>query len=104
MAPLHNKYLASEGAVDKMNMAGPRVDHLAIVIPLEDALRIPDAHFNAFGWAYKEGKPGGRQTQDCSSGEPGEPLNSVEAKVVVKEEWGAIETPTVQSLSRMIVT
>jgi hypothetical protein len=65
---------------------------------------IPDLHYSVTSWATKKGKPQGRLITDPSFGDPEvKPLNSPEAKEMVRNAWGEINHPTLEDLVNMIL-
>ena len=103
--PLRNKYKRVAPAVNKMIWELHEQGHV-LLIPTEQARRIQGINFIAAHWAKKFKKRQGRPIIDPSKGQGMDgsaAVNSLEAKLFMKERWGAIEHPTIKDLVLMIL-
>jgi hypothetical protein len=103
--PLRTKYMEVASAVNRMMMESFISDKI-LLLPTAVAREIPGIHYSPASWAPKHGKPKGRPITDCSNAPSGSSLNDSlgEARNLAKERYGAIELPTIESISLMILT
>ena len=93
--PLRNKYKRVAPAVNKMIWDLHEQGHV-LLLPTEKAKKIKGINFIAAHWAKKFKKRQGRPIIDPSRGQGMEgsaAVNSLEAKLFMKERWGGDRTP-----------
>jgi hypothetical protein len=102
--PLRKKYKLVAQAVNKM-MFELYKKGAVLLLPTDKLVKeISDIHYSMTNWAPKKGKEQGRPISDSSFlPDDSNPLNSKEVKDIVKEEWGNIVHPTIQTLVEMVL-
>lgn len=105
---LRKKYLATGGAVDKL-IHEQYLKGTLLIIPTEDAMKIPGIHFSDQSWAAKKESDSGRVIGDLSFGGNGCNVNGstkegreeIRAKIV--GWWTAIELPTLERIMEKVL-
>jgi len=96
---LRHKYLAVASAVNKL-VYEQYIKGNIVILPTIDAVKIQGVHFSSLHWTLQFSKEAGRMLADPSNGDM--PLNTIEAKELVDEEFGKIVHPTIIQLIYMI--
>ena len=102
---LRRKYLLVQSAVNKIIYGMYQKGGLVLILPTEEAKKIPGIHFSSTHWTTKKDKASGRVLGDQSNDPDGNALNDrdKEVQMAVKNMWGKIEHPTIQDLVNLIV-
>jgi len=101
--PLRKLYLEVQGAINGA-MAKLHERDLVLLIPTAAVLSVVGVHFSLMHWAKKKNKPLGRVVFDAKdAGHGGSSLNSERAKAWLKEHYGEINHPTIETLCQMIL-
>jgi hypothetical protein len=98
---LRQKYLCVATAVNKL-VYEQYMKRNVIIIPTGEAVKIKGIHFSSLHWTVQFAKEAGRMLADPTNGEM--PLNTLEAKSLVDEEFGKIVHPTIIQLIHMILS
>lgn len=104
--PLRRKYLKVQAAVNKIIFAMYEKGQTVLLLPTDEAKKIPGIHFSATHWTTKKNKSSGRILGDQSNDPNDNNLNdgAGESQQLVTELWGNIVHPTLNDLAVMINT
>jgi len=100
---LRRLYKEVQGAVNGV-MAKLHERDLVFILPTSLVMSIRDRHFSLMHWAKKKGKASGRVCFDAKDDtHGGSSLNSERAKAWLREHYGEINHPTIETLSIMVL-
>ena len=100
--PQRALYLEVQSAVNSV-IGQLREQDLLFLLPTQLVKLIPGCHFTPIHWTTKKGKRVGRILFDAKDSKFGSALNSINAKLKLKEKCGPIHHPTIVTIVHMVL-
>ena len=100
--PQRALYLEVQSAVNSV-IGQLHEQDLLFLLPTQLVKLIPGCHFTPIHWTTKKGKRVGRILFDAKDSKFGSALNSINAKLKLKEKCGPIHHPTIVTIVHMVL-